>query len=147
MTSHHIKQFASVLLLIFLFVQCKTMKENRHDIKDFKTTYLYQFKLTYTRKLLQTGFNYSASINKILETDPQGFTERILSDADYHLIDSLVYMDNQIMKTDSTNRIGMVAEGAEGKHVIFYLINKYESKWIDSVAKVRYKNLGVKKFE
>jgi hypothetical protein len=147
MTSHHIKQFATVLLLIFLFVQCKTMKQNRHDIKDFKFTYLNQFKLVYTRKLLQAGFNNSTSINSILETDPKGFTERILSDADYHLIDSLVYLDNQIMKTDSTNRIGMVAEGAEGKHVISYLINKFENKWIDSLAKERYKTLGVKKFE
>ncbi len=49
--------------------------------------------------------------------------------------------------TDSTNRIGMVAEGAEGKHVLAYLISKYERRWIDSVAKVRYKTLGVKKFE
>jgi hypothetical protein len=41
----------------------------------------------------------------------------------------------------------MVAEGAEGKHVIGYLISKFEHKWIDSLAKVRYKTLGVKKFE
>ena len=147
MTYQHIKQFVTVLLLIFLFVQCKTMKQNRHDIKQFKSIYLYQFKLTYTRRLLQIGFNNSTSINNILDTDPRGFTERILSDADYHLIDSLVYRDNQIMITDSTNRIGMVAEGAEGKSVFDYLISKYESKWIDSVAKVRYKTLGVKKFE
>jgi hypothetical protein len=147
MTSQLIKQFVTVLLLIFLFVQCKTMKENRHDIKQFKSIYLDQFKLTYTRRLLQTGFNYSASIKSILDTDPRGFTERILSEADYHLIDSLVYRDNQIMITDSTYRIGMVAEGAEGKHVISYLISKFDHKWIDSVAKVRYKTLGVKKFE
>ncbi len=63
MTSQHIKQFVTVLLLIFLFVQCKTMKENRHDIKNFKTTYLEQLKLTYTRKLLQAGFNYSTYFN------------------------------------------------------------------------------------
>jgi hypothetical protein len=123
------------------------MKENRKVIKKFKSIYLDQFKLIYTRRLLQAGFNHSNSINSILETDPKGFTERILSDADYHLIDSLVYMDNQIMMADSTNRIGMVAEGAEGKSVLDYLISKYESKWIDSVAKVRYKTLGVKKFE
>ena len=58
-----------------------------------------------------------------------------------------IYRDNQIMMEDSTNRIGMVAEGAEGKHVIGYLISKFEHKWIDSLAKVRYKTLGVKKFE
>jgi len=147
MTSKHIKQFVTVSLFIFLFVQCKTMKENRQDIKQFKSIYLDQFKLTYTRRLLQIGFNNSTSINNILDTDPRGFTERILSDADYHLIDSLVYQDNQIMITDSTNRIGMVAEGADGKSVLDYLISKYVSKWIDSVAKVRYKTLGVKKFE
>lgn len=147
MSVQRIKYFIAALLSMFFFVQCKTMKENRTEIKQFKSTYLYQFKLTYTRKLLQAGFNHSAAITSILETDPQGFTERILSDADYQLIDSLVYLDNQIMMTDSTNRIGMVVEGAEGKHVISYLINKFEHKWIDSLAKVRYKTLDVKKFE
>ncbi len=146
MTSHHIKQYITVLLLIFLFVQCKTMKQNRHDIKDFKKTYLEQFKIIYTRRLLQVGFNNSTSINSILDTDPRGFTEPILSKSDYELIDSLVFEDNLFMMADSTNRIGRVAEGAEGKHVLGYLIGKYESKWIDSLAKIRYKTLGVKKF-
>lgn len=82
MTSQHIKQFVTVLLFIFLFVQCKTMKENRKDIKQFKSIYLDQFKLTYTRRLLQAGFNNSASIKSILETDPKGFTEPILSKSD-----------------------------------------------------------------
>jgi hypothetical protein len=91
------------------------MKENRSQIKQFKSIYLDQFKLTYTRKLLQTGFNYSASIKSILEADPIGFTEPILSKSDYQLIDSLVFEDNLFMIDDSTNRIGKVAEGAEGK--------------------------------
>lgn len=146
MTSQLIKQIVTVLLFIFLFVQCKTMKQNRHEIKDFKKTYLEQFKLTYTRRLLKAGFNNSTSINSILETDPKGFTEPILSKSDYELIDSLVFEDNLFMMADSTNRIGRVAEGAEGKHVLGYLIGKYESKWIDSLAKIRYKTLGVKKF-
>ena len=147
MSFHQIKQFTVLLLLLFFFVQCKTAKENRNEVRQFKSIYLCQFKLTYTRKLLQAGFNHSASINSILETDPKGFTEPILSAADYHLIDSLVYRDNIIMMTDSTNRIGRVAEGAEGKHVISYVINKFEHKWIDSLARVRYKTLGIKKFE
>ena len=144
---HRIKQVVTILLFMTVFVQCKTMKENRHDIKQFKSIYLDQFKLTYTRRLLKAGFNNSTSINSILETDPKGFTEPILSKSDYQLIDSLVFEDNLFMMADSTNRIGMVAEGAEGKHVLGYLIGKYESKWIDSLAKVRYKTLGVKKFE
>jgi hypothetical protein len=123
------------------------MKENRHEINQFKSIYLDQFKLKYTRRLLKAGFNNSTSINSILETDPKGFTEPILSKSDYQLIDSLVFEDNLFMMADSTNRIGMVAEGAEGKHVLGYLIGKYESKWLDSLAKVRYKTLGVKKFE
>jgi hypothetical protein len=130
-----------------LFVQCRTIRENRRQIKQFKSIYLDQFKLTYTRLLLQAGFNNSTLIKSILDTDPQGFTESILSKSDYQLIDSLVFEDNLIMNNDSTNRIGVVAEGAEGKHVLSYLIKKYERKWIDSIAKVRYKTLGVKKFE
>ena len=140
-----IKKFIILLLSILFFIQCKTMKENRREIKQFKSIYLAQFKLTYTRKLLQAGFNHSPAINSILETDPKGFTEPILSDADYQLIDSLVYIDNLSMKTDSTGRIGMVAEGSEGKHVLRHLIDRYETKWLDSLAKARYKTLGVKK--
>jgi len=147
MIFHRIKQLATILFIMFLFVQCRAMKENRSQIKQFKSIYLDQFKLTYTRKLLQTGFNYSASIKSILEADPIGFTEPILSKSDYQLIDSLVFEDNLFMIADSTNRIGKVAEGAEGKHVISYLISKFDHKWIDSLAKVRYKTLGVKKFE
>ncbi len=146
MTSHYIKQFVKVLLLIFLFVQCKTMNENRNDITQFKSVYLSQFKLEYTRKLLQAGFNHSIAINNIIDFDRSGFFEPILTNQDHYLIDSMVYRDNQIMMTDSTNRIGMVSEGAEGKHILSYLIAKYESKWIDSVAKVRYKKLTIKKF-
>jgi len=124
-----IKKFIILLLSILFFIQCKTMKENRREIKQFKSIYLAQFKLTYTRKLLQAGFNHSPAINSILETDPKGFTEPILSDADYQLVDSWVYI-----------------EGSEGKHVLRYLIDRYETKWLDSLAKARYKTLGVKKF-
>ncbi len=147
MPCYRIKQFTILLLAMFFFVQCKTLKENRRETNEFRSIYEDQFKLTYTRKLLQAGFNHSDAINSILETDPKGFTDPILSNVDYDLINSLVYRDNLTMMIDSTNRIGMVAEGAEGKHVISFLIKKYDRKWIDSLAKVRYKTLGVKKFE
>lgn len=146
MNAHSIKQSSIALLLILFFAQCRTMKSYRHDKNQFKTVYLHQFKLDYTRKLLQAGFNHSEAIKSVLSFDHSGFSEPILSDADYHLIDSLVYQDNLNMMADSTNSIGKVAEGAEGKHILSCLIDKYEGKWIDSLAKVRYKRLEVKKF-
>ena len=58
---------------------------------------------------------------------------------DYRLIDSLTKVDNNKLTMDSTNSIGRVAEGAEGKHILGYVIGKIQSKWLDSLANKRYK--------
>ena len=50
-----------------------------------------------------------------------GLLEPVLTEDDYYLIDSIISLDNLKMKSDSINRIGRVAEGAEGKHVLAYL--------------------------
>ena len=44
------------------------------------------------------------------------------------------------MKADSIRRIGTVAEGAEGKHVLGFIVNRLRSNYLDSIAKTRYKN-------
>lgn len=107
--------------------------------QEYKTIYIDQFKLTYSRKLLQAGFNNSEEINSLIKFDNSGFTEPVLSKEDYQLIESIVQADNLQMRADSIARIGRVSEGAEGKHVFSFLLHKLEGKWLDSLAKQRYK--------
>jgi hypothetical protein len=64
---------------------------------------------------------------------------------DYKLIDSLTTVDNQKMRMDSARSIGRVAEGAEGKHPLGFILDKLDSKWLDSLANKRYKSSGVKR--
>jgi hypothetical protein len=141
MTKPTLKFF--ILLLSVLFVQCATVKPER---KRFKEVYINQFKLTYFRKVLLAGFNHAEEIKTLIQFDRSGFTEPILSEDDLKLIDSLVTIDNQTMIRDSTNRIGKVAEGAEGKHVLGYIMDRIESKWLDSLATRRLKQSGRKHF-
>jgi hypothetical protein len=62
---------------------------------------------------------------------------------DNKLIDSLTKVDNAKLATDSANSIGRVAEGAEGKHVLEFVIEKIESKWLDSLANNRYNYIKI----
>jgi len=129
---------------MLLFIQCRTTQIKWSVTKGHKQLYIEQFRLTYFRKILQAGFNQSEAINSIIKFDMSGFTEPLLSEEDYKLIDSIVYIDNLKMKTDSINRIGRVAEGAEGKHVFGFVLDKLRNKYIDSIAKKRYKTSGIK---
>jgi hypothetical protein len=55
----------------------------------------------------------------------------------YKYIDRLVEIDNQKMIQDSIARIGRGSEGAQGKRIFDYALLKYQSKWLDSIAKYR----------
>jgi hypothetical protein len=101
--------------------------------------YLSEFKLNYFRTLLKKGFNNSESVRNIIAFDSSGFTEIIMSMEDFKLIDSFTNIDHSYLLQDSINKIGRVAEGAEGKAVLGYALNKYQSKWLDSLAKARRK--------
>ena len=133
-----IKYSSLLILLSVTFIQCRNSRENERQ-SEMKSIYIDNFKLTYFRKLLQSGFNNSEEVKTIIKFDRSGFTEPILTEDDYHLIDSIVLLDNIKMTSDSVNRIGNVAEGAEGKHVLTYILNRLESKWLDSLAQQRYK--------
>lgn len=134
------------LLLSASLVQCATVQPAKPEHKQFKEVYISQFKLTYFQKVLAAGFNNSEAVKDLIRFDRSGFTEPILSEYDYRLIDSLVYLDNQYLVQDSTASIGTVAEGAQGKHVLGYILHRLESKWLDSVATRRYKQSGRKGF-
>jgi hypothetical protein len=49
------------------------------------------------------------------------------------------------MQIDSMDRIGRVAEGAEGKHPLDFIIEKLNSKWLDSLSRKRYRISGITK--
>ena len=119
--------------------------ERSTENRTLKSTYISQFKLIYLRQLLKAGFNNSKAINEIINVDRSGFTEAILDEVDYVLIDSLVQIDNQKLIADSVTRIHRVAEGAEGKHIFELLLNKFQSKWLDSIAQQQYKHSALRK--
>lgn len=136
----------SILLLSVFLAQSVAAQRVQSERKQFKEIYISQFKLTYFRKLLLQGFNNSEAVKELIHFDRSGFTEPVLSEYDYRLIDSLVHLDNQYLVKDSTSSIGTVAEGAEGKHVLGYILNKLESKWLDRLATRRYKQSGRRRF-
>lgn len=133
-----IKTKMMVLIVCILILSCKSFTGLSYS-QQMKEIYLYIFKLTYFKKLLLIGYNNSPEIKEVILTDQSGFSEIILTPADYLLIDSLVRIDNSILVQDSLNRIGRVAEGAEGKRIISYALEKYQSRWLDKLAKQRYK--------
>jgi hypothetical protein len=135
--------FFGMLFSVVTF-QCKTSYESKSQRSVYKSIYLDQFKLTYFRKLLIKGFNGSDAINAVIKFDNSGFTEPILNEDDLDLIDSLTTVDNLKMQLDSANTIGRVAEGAEGKKPLGFILNKLSSKWLDSLAQKRYKSSGIR---
>lgn len=102
-------------------------------------SYIYDFKMTYLRKTLKAGFYNTDAINKVLSMDRSFFGEAILSSDDFSFLDSLAVTENQKMMQDSINRIGRVSEGAQGKRVFDHVLQRMNSKWLDSIAKVRSK--------
>jgi hypothetical protein len=136
----------TVLLTFIILVctQCQSTKRTRFLRKEYKSIYIDQFKLTYFRQILSKGYNNSKAIQEIINSDHSGFTEPILTEDDYRLIDSLTKVDNQQMVIDSTNG-NRRAEGAQGKRPLGFIFVKLNSKWLDSVANKRYKNSGLKK--
>jgi hypothetical protein len=127
------------LTIISIILSCHPSKFSKGYYKEIKSIYINDFKLIYFKKLLIRGYNNSKEINNILNSDHSGFTEHTLSLDDYNLIDSLTKIDNEIIVKDSLQIIGKVAEGAKGKRVLSFALDKYNSKWLDSLAKIRWK--------
>src|SRR5215204_2305717 len=134
-----LKLILSIICLVLIIVSssCKSTQAWTNK-KEMKGIYIPNFKLTYFKKLLIEGYNNTNEIKSIVFADHSGFSEPILSMEDYDLIDSLAKINNDIMILDSIKRIGTVAEGAEGKHIFGYALNKYQSNWLDNLSKERF---------
>ena len=135
-----------LVFTLFTLCACRSSKEASTNRKQYKEIYLSQFKLTYFKKLLSQSYNHSDNIKTLIKGDSSGFTEPILSEKEYKLIDSLVKVDNNYLVADSAASIGRVAEGGEGKHVLGFIMYKIRSKWLDSLALDSYKRSDIKSF-
>ncbi len=123
-------------------ISCESSHRTQSLKAQYKEIYLDQFKLTYFRQLLKKSYNNSNAIREVIQDDNSGFTEPILSEEDYKLIDSLTTIDNQRLISDSTDGHRR-AEGAQGKRPLGYIMDKLSSKWLDSLAKRRLKLNGI----
>jgi hypothetical protein len=132
---------ALLFLLLVTFTQCHTSR-TRQLKRQYKAIYIDQFKLTYFKQILVKSYNNSEAIQEILQSDNSGFTEPILTEEDYALIDSLTTADNEKIKADSTQG-DQRAEGAQGKRPLGYILNRLDSKWLDSIARKRLKISGI----
>ena len=127
----------SIILFVILFVSCKSNYKSFGS--QFKEIYVNEFKLTYTKQLLKKSYNNSIHINSILIEDRSGFTEPILTEKDYKYIDSITTTEANKIKIDSIESIGRVAEGAEGKHILSFLLTRIESAELNKIIKSRYR--------
>lgn len=121
---------------------CDTTRRIPSLKAQYKDIYIDQFKLTYLRKLLSKIYNNSTAVREIINIDHSGFTEPVLTEEDYKLIDSLTTIDNQNLIADSIEGRRR-AEGAQGKRPLGYIMDKLSNKWLDSLAKRRLKLNGV----
>jgi hypothetical protein len=135
----------TIFIYLFLFIaipggiNCAGSRNPASKKKLYKVLYVDQFKLTYFRQLLRNSYNNSAAIEEIIRSDHSGFTEPILlTTDDYKLIDSLTAIDNDKMKIDSTAGLQR-AEGSQGKRPLGFILYQLNSKWLDSLAKKRFK--------
>lgn len=132
--------FIIVAFLTISLIGCATYRSSIEK-RPLKDAYIYSFKMTYFKQLLFIGFNRTTEIQSLLLKDRSGYGEPILTQEDIYMIDSMANIDNVKMFQDSMLSIGTMAEGAQGKRVFDYALSKYNSKSLDSLAKVRYKYL------
>jgi hypothetical protein len=130
--------FSFLLIITLTTISCDSTRRTHSPKAQYKEIYLDQFKLTYFRQLLIKSYNNSNAVQEIVRADHSGFTEPILTEDDYRLIDSLTTIDNQHLIADSTQGHRR-AEGAQGKRPLGYIKDRLTSKWLDSLAKQRLK--------
>ena len=133
---------SALLLILLTAINCRSAQTIASQQE--KEIYIDQFKLTYFRQLLLKSYNNSEAIREVIRKDHSGFTEPVLSEEDYRLIDSPTFSDNEKLKADSA-RGHRRAEGAQGKRPLGFVMDKLGSSWLDSLANERYRRLGVGK--
>lgn len=134
--------YSILLTIVAITISCENVNKAELQKIEKEEIYVNQFKLTYFRLLLSKSYNNSNSVRDIISNDHSGFTEPILTDIDFKLIDSLTTIDNQRLITDSSEG-HLRAEGAQGKRPLGFIMDILTSKWLDSLSKSRMKISGV----
>ncbi len=142
MTTTRIIFYFFLLTILAITISCENTHRTQTLNTQYEEVYLNQFKLVYFRQLLKKSYNNSNAIREIIDDDHSGFTEPILTEQDYTIIDSLTTLDNQRLIADSSES-HLRAEGAQGKRPLGFIMYKLTSKWLDSLAKHRLKKNGV----
>jgi hypothetical protein len=127
-----------IFSISFVGTSCGSAKNYYSPKVQYEEIYINQFKLTYFRQLLAKSYNGSKAIYEIISSDHSGFTEPILTEEDFRIIDSLTTIDNQRLVADSADGKRR-AEGAQGKRPFGYIIDKFTSMSLGSIAKQRLK--------
>lgn len=135
------KNFILASIIICFISSCKSPGQFSHsETKQMKEIYVHSFKMIYFKKMLLAGFRNSNEIRSVLNEDHSNFSEIILTMEDYLFIDSIVASDQAKIIADSSYSINKRAEGAVGKRVLKFALNRYESKWLNNIAKKRAKS-------
>jgi hypothetical protein len=130
-------RYLGITILTFLF-GCKQNTNKSESYTSIKTLYTKEFKLVYFEELLKKGFNSDKGYLQATSIDRSNFAEPMVSPDDLKLIDSITFQDNQKMVLDSIQSILTRAEGAVGKQVFTYALDRYQSRWLDSIANSRF---------
>lgn len=127
-----------LLIILSITSSCENTFRSQAQNTQYQEIYLDQFKLTYFKQLLKKSYNNSNAILEIIGNDHSGFTEAVLSEQDFKIIDSLTTLDNQRLIVDSSES-HLRVEGAQGKRPLGFIMDRLTSKWLDSLAKSRLK--------
>lgn len=130
-------RYLLITILTFLY-GCKQNDIKTESHISMKTLYTDEFKLVYFEELLKKGFNSDKEYLQATSIDRSHFTEPMLSPDDFKLIDSITFQDNQKMVLDSIQSVLTRAEGAVGKQVFKYTLDRFQSRWLDSIANSRF---------
>ena len=129
-----------LIFLVALFSMPYSCKNNRRHTNNnnLQDAYVYDFKIRYFKQLLLEGFNQSQAIKEVLNEDAsKGLSDSQLSLQDIEIINRYAQIGNTEMVKNSMYDSTM-AEGSQGKYVFSFALEKFNSKWLDSLSKARY---------
>ncbi|RZJ66556.1 MAG: hypothetical protein EOO50_09290 [Flavobacterium sp.] len=122
------------LLACLLLVACASQKDRKSD----KEIFVYEFKIHYFKKCLKYGFGDSPEIQRILALDKSGYSEPVLGML-YIEIDSLAKKRAMYYKLLDINSTKEHTGASKKERVLSNCLCDYNSKWLDSIIKKKYK--------
>ncbi len=117
------------MAVVLLLTSCQSAREHR----PWRQIYIDEFKLTYFETLLQKAFDHP-QFQKATAADRSHFSEPILTESSRALIEQYTTQDAAQIKQDSIQSLGQRAEGAQGKQVWRFALERYKSKWLEELA-------------